>query len=348
MSPSSEDLGKRKGTVLRAVVTEHIRTGEPVGSGAVVTRYRLRVSPATIRNDMAALEDFGYLAQPHTSAGRIPTDSGYRYYVDTSPRAAQLREAHKQAIARFFGDAQPDLDEVVRGTTQLLSELTHHASLALAPSLTDSDIVHLDLMRMGSALVLLVIVDTGRVEKRVLDGHSELTAQAAERVAAQAERTAAGRTLAEAAGALADLAREAAGPNADVMASVAAAVGEMAGDAPSGDVILGGVGNLAAEEGFARRESVRHLFEALERHAEVTDLLRTASDAPDVTVSIGGENPLPTMHDASLVIASYRVDGRPLGSIGVVGPTRMDYLDAISAVRAVARRLSEAIGPLSS
>ncbi len=347
MSPS-EELGQRKGTVLRAVVTEHIRTGEPVGSGAVVTRYRLRVSPATIRNDMAALEDFGYLAQPHTSAGRIPTDSGYRYYVDTSPRAAMLREAHKQAIARFFGDAQPDLDEVVRGTTQLLSELTRHASLALAPSLTDSAIVRLDLMRIGSALVLLVIVDTGRVEKRVLAGGSELSAPAAERLGARAEHAAAGRTLAEAATALAGVAREATGDDAEVLGDVAAAVGEMAGEAPSGDVILGGVGNLAAEEGFERRESVRQLFEALERHAEVTDLMRTASDAPDVTVSIGGENPLPTMHNASLVIASYRVDDRPLGSIGVVGPTRMDYLEAITAVRAVARRLSEAIGPLTS
>jgi heat-inducible transcriptional repressor len=344
MAPA-EDLGQRKGTVLRAVVTEHIRTGEPVGSGAVVTRYRLRVSPATIRNDMAALEDLGYLAQPHTSAGRVPTDPGYRYYVDTSPRAGQLREAHRQAISNFFGEAQPDLDEVVRGTTQLLSELTHHAAVALAPSLQESTIARLDLMRMGPALVLLVIADTGRVEKRVLDApHSALTPAAAERLGSRAEQAAAGRSLRDAAVALDALARGASGRDAAVLADVAAAVAAMAGEAPSGDVILGGVGNLAAEEGFERRESLRQLFEALDRHAEVNELLRTASDAPDVTVTIGGENP-PRMRHASLVIASYRVGDRPLGSIGVVGPTRMHYLEAISAVRAVARRLSEAIAP---
>ena len=343
--PPSDDLGQRKGTVLRAVVTEHIRTGEPVGSGAVVTRYRLRVSPATIRNDMSALEDLGYLAQPHTSAGRVPTDPGYRYYVDTSPRATQLREAHRQAIDRFFGEAQPDLDEVVRGTTQLLSELTSHAAIALAPSLTESSIVRLDLMRMGAALVLLVIADTGRVEKRVVQPATGLTPAAAERLGSRAEQAVSGRSFPDGARAVAGLARSATGVDAEVLELVAAAVVSIAAEAPSGDVILGGVGNLAAEEGFERRESIRQLFEALDRHTEMTDLLRSASDAPDVTVTIGEENPLPRMRDASLVIASYRVGDRPLGSIGVVGPTRMHYLEAISAVRAVARSLSEAIAP---
>jgi heat-inducible transcriptional repressor len=340
-----EGIGTRKGTVLRAVVTEHIRTGEPVGSGAVVTRYHLRVSPATIRNDMSALEDLGYLAQPHTSAGRIPTDHGYRYYVDTSPRAAQLREAHRQAIDAFFGGAQPDLDEVVRGTTQLLSELTNHAAIALAPSLSESTIVRLDLMRMGPALLLLVIANTGRVEKRVVESATLPTHAAVEALGQRAEEAAAGRTLSDAAAAVTGLAQAAAGPDGAIFEALAASLNAIAVATPSGDVILGGAGNLAAEAGFERRESIRQLFDALDRHTEMTDLLRTASDAPDVTVTIGEENPLPSMHHASLVIASYRVGDRPLGSIGVLGPTRMDYLQAISAVRAVSRHLSEATRP---
>jgi transcriptional regulator of heat shock response len=132
----TETLERRKSTVLRAVVSDYIRTGEPVGSAAVAKRYRLGVSSATVRNDMAALEELGFLHQPHTSAGRVPTDRGYRFYVDTLPRRSWLPDRQQQAIDRFFGDAPIDADEVVRGTAVLLSRVTRYGAVAQRPRST--------------------------------------------------------------------------------------------------------------------------------------------------------------------------------------------------------------------
>jgi heat-inducible transcriptional repressor len=236
-------LDERKGTILRAVVINYIRTGEPVGSGAIVRRYRLGVSSATIRNEMGALEDMGYLVQPHTSAGRIPTDLGYRFYVDALPRREALRESQRSAIAAFFGAPPDELEEVLRRTASLLSRLTHYGAVAQPP-----------------------------------DAHH---------------------------------------------------------------VFVGGVANIAGEL-FERRETVRHLLEILEEPEEtLLEWLISLCRDEAVTVRIGGENPVEAMQEASLVVAAYRVGGEPAGTIAVIGPTRMHYRTAISAVQAVAGRLSD-------
>ncbi len=132
MAPAAA-LDRRKASVLRAVVTDYIRTAEPVGSGAIAHRYPFGVSPATIRNELAALEEMGYLSHPHTSAGRIPTDLGYRFYVDTLPRRPTLSETQRRAIASFFGQLQPDVEEMLRRTASLLSRVTRYAAIAVAP-----------------------------------------------------------------------------------------------------------------------------------------------------------------------------------------------------------------------
>jgi heat-inducible transcriptional repressor len=246
---ASGTLEERKADVLRAIVADHIRTGEPVGSGSVAGRYRLRVSSATIRNDMAVLTEMGYLIQPHTSAGRIPTDLGYRFYVDTLPRWPSLPERQERAIGPFLDRPPPDPSDVVRRAALLLSRLTRYGAVAQPPE--------------------------------------------------------------------------------------------------SAHVVIGGAANIVGEEAFERRDTVRRLLEALEEERDVLGLIRRAAGEGDVVVRIGRENPVDALREASLVVSSYRVGGRPLGAMAVIGPTRMHYRETISAVRAVSHHLSRAIEALA-
>jgi heat-inducible transcriptional repressor len=328
-------------------VADYIRTADPVGSGAVAVRYRLGVSPATIRNDMAALEEFGYLTQPHTSAGRIPTDRGYRFYVDTLPRRARLTDAHRQAIAEFFGEAPPDVEEILRRTASLLSRMTHYAAVALTPELRQGRVARTDLVRVAGGALLLVVTDTGRVYKRVLELLGEDGGRAITRVAGALERAVTGLTFSAARDRAAALARSAPGVERSLLADIATAFRDLQ-EHPSPDhAFIGGAANIAAEEAFERRETVRRLFEALEEEEAVLRFLRGVAGLGDVAVTIGRENPVAAMREASVVVAPYRAGGRPAGAIGVIGPTRMHYPATISAVRAVSRRLSGVIQTLA-
>ena len=346
-SAQVERLSERKDRILRALVHLYVRSGEPIGSEAISQVVRLGVSSATIRNELAALEEMGYLTQPHTSAGRIPTDAGYRYFVDTLPGTIRLRDPERREIVDFFGEALADVDEILRGTTHLLSRLTRYASLALAPSREASSVARMELVNLGSAALLLVVFDTGRVDKRVLDLPPETTDEHMDRISRGLWERFRGWTLPAARTAAAEQARGVSDPERAILVRVAeelASIEEAAGSPEH--VFLGGAANIAVEESFQRHETLREIFEALERETEVLELLREASNRP-IAVTIGAESPMTGMWDASFVAASYGAGERTLGTIGVVGPTRMDYAAAITAVRAVAARLSEAVEALS-
>ncbi len=337
-----ERLSERKDRILRALVHLYVRSGEPIGSEAISQVVRLGVSSATIRNELAALEEMGYLTQPHTSAGRIPTDAGYRYFVDTLG-TIRLRDPERREIVDFFGEALADVDEILRGTTHLLSRLTRYASLALAPSREASSVVRMELVNLGSAALLLVVFDTGRVDKRVVELPPETTDEHLDRISRGLWERFRGWTLPAARTAAAEQARGASDPERAILTRVAEelfSIEEAAGSPEH--VFLGGAANIAVEESFQRRETLREIFEALERETEVLELLREASHRP-IAVTIGTESPMTGMWDASFVAAPYGTGERTLGTIGVVGPTRMDYAAAITAVRAVAARLSEAV-----
>ncbi len=328
------------------MVVTHIESAEPVGSGQVARRFRLGVSSATIRSEMSALEDLGFLVQPHTSAGRVPTDLGYRFYVDTLPEPSRLPDGVREAIRRFFASA-PDMEETIRGTTRLLSTLTHHAALALAPSIRESRISVLDLVGTGSVWLLVVVTETGAVEKRVLEPGA-VSGRAAERLRRDLNEGFRGLTLAGAAAradALAGAAAEAArDEERRLLEAVAAALHPVRRDER---VIVGGAANIVGEEGFDRRDTIEGVIRALEEEAQFLTMLRAAATSGDLTVTIGRENPVTAMREASIVIAPYGPDDRTLGTVGVVGPTRMDYQSAIAAVQAVAERLSRVLQALA-
>ena len=335
------ELGPRKTAVLRAVVEEYVRSGEPVGSETIAESSGLGVSSATIRNEMSALEELGYLSNPHTSAGRIPTDLGYRSYVDSLPAGGRLPERQRRAIAGFFAEAILDLEEVLKGSVQLLSRLTQYAGLAVPPSASEEPIVRVELVDMGPTVMVLVIGQHGRVDKQVIDRPHELDQPAI----AEAEgrlRALHGLTYAEAQARLLQLAVDGARTQHDLMLVVAETLRLSQQSDRGTHMVVGGVSNLADEAQHWRRETVRRLFEALERENEMLHVLRDVRAASDeLAVTIGTEHPTTAEWDASLVTAPFRAGDATLGTIGVVGPTRMDYLSAMASVRAVAKRLSE-------
>lgn len=341
MCPMAErppDLGPRKAAVLRAVVEEYVRSGEAVGSETIAERSSLGVSSATIRNEMAALEELGYLQHPHTSAGRIPTDAGYRHYVDTLPPGGRLREQQRRAIAGYFAEAMLDLEEVLKGSVQLISRMTQYAGLAVPPSSSDEPIVRLELIDMGPTIMVLAVGQHGRVDKRIVDRPADVDAKVLVAIE-QRLHPLRGSTYTVAQVLLLQLAAEGPREQHDLILHVAETLRSTGGD--GAHMVVGGVANLADEAQLWRRETVRRLFEALEREHEMLGLLEAVRDTEDVSVTIGAEHPSTGEWEASLVTAPFKSGDATIGTIGLVGPTRMDYATAMASVRAVAKRLSE-------
>ena len=334
------ELGIRKSAILHAIVEEYVRSGEPVGSETIAEHAGIGVSSATIRNEMAALEELGYLSHPHTSAGRIPTDIGYRHYVDSLPAGGRLRDAQRRAIAGYFAEAILDLEEVLKGSVQLLSRLTQYAGLAVPPSAADEAIIRLELIDLGPTMMVLAVGQHGRIDKRILDRPESLD----ENALAETERRLAslrGLTYADAQVRLLQLAAEDAREHRGVLLDVAETLATAQRGEGGSHVVVGGVSNLADETQAWRRETLRRLFETLEREQEIMHVLQDVSASGALAVTIGTEHPTTGEWDASLVTAPFKAGDATIGTIGVVGPTRMDYLSAMASVRAVARRLSE-------
>lgn len=335
------ELGPRKVAVLRAIVDEYVRTGEPVGSETIAERSGLGVSSATIRNEMAALEELGYLKHPHTSAGRIPTDAGYRKYVDSLPPRGGLRDVQRRAIAGFFAETMLDLEEVLKGTTQLLSRVTQYAGLAVPPAASEEAVLRTELIEVGSALMFLVVGQRGRVAKTMLDRSDELDPDGLTSLDRELAQLFHGKSVAEARSEALKRAATAASPEREVLVAAADTLGDLQSGAGAHHVLIGGVANLADEAAHWRRETVRRLFEALEHESEMLELLRDVTAVRDVSVTIGGEHPQTGEWEASIVSAPFGAGSTSLGTVGVVGPTAMDYVSVMASVRAVARRLSE-------
>jgi heat-inducible transcriptional repressor len=341
MADQHPELGPRKAAVLRAVVEEYVRSGEPVGSETIAEGSGLGVSSATIRNEMAALEEMGFLSHPHTSAGRIPTDTGYRHYVDTQPHGVRLREAHRRAIAGYFAEAILDLEEVLKGSVQLLSRLTQYAGLAVPPGAAEEPIVQLELIDMGPTVMILAVGQHGRVDKRVIDRPEGVEAEGL-RTAEDRLQALRGLTYVEAQARLLKLAAEGSSADHDLILEVAETLRTATQGEGAAHVVIGGVSNLTDEAQAWRRQTLRRLFETLEREQEMLRVLQdVTADREDLWVTIGAEHPTTGEWEASIVTAPFKAGDATVGTIGVVGPTRMDYPSAMASVRAVAKRLSD-------
>ncbi|MGZ6744870.1 MAG: heat-inducible transcriptional repressor HrcA [Nocardioides sp.] len=330
----------RRLAVLRAIVEDYVSTQEPVGSKALVERHRLGVSPATVRNDMAALEEEGFITQPHTSAGRIPTDKGYRLFVDRLGGVKPLSPAERRAIHTLLEGAI-DLDDVVQRSVRLLAQLTRQVAIVQYPTLSRSTVRHVEVVPLTpSKMLLVLILSTGRVEQRVVELPAEVDEDQVADLRTRLNRAALGERLAEAAAKLVALPDEV-GPahRASVAVLVAALVEAMSDHRSDERVAVGGTANLARfGDGFDG--AIRPMLEALEEHVVLLKLLGEATSPSKVTVRIGHEGPYQELATTSVVATGYGPGDEALATLGIVGPTHMDYPGTMAAVRAVARYVS--------
>jgi heat-inducible transcriptional repressor len=328
---------ERRLAVLRAIVEDYVATEEPVGSKSLVERHGLGVSPATVRNDMAALEDEGYITQPHTSAGRVPTDKGYRLFVDRLTTVKPMSAAEKRAIATIL-DGAVDLDDVVNRSVRLLAQLTRQVAVVQYPTLSRSTVRHVELIAVApTRLLVVLILSTGRVEQRVVEVTDELTEEQLVELRAIVNRAATGEIIADAATAVRALAP--ADDETATSAVVEALVEAMSDHRSDERIAVGGAANLA-RYGDSFDSAVRPLLEALEEHVILLKLLGEATTGDMLTVRIGHEGPYQELSSTSVVATGYGPGDEGFARLGIVGPTRMDYPGSMASVRAVARYVS--------
>ncbi|MDQ1714560.1 MAG: heat-inducible transcriptional repressor [Frankiaceae bacterium] len=329
-------LDERKLEVLRAIVEDFVSSHEPVGSKALVERHSLGVSPATIRNDMAVLEEEGLITQPHTSAGRVPTDRGYRVFVDRLSAVKPLSGAERRAIQNFLEGAA-DLDDVVSRTVRLLAQLTGQVAVVQYPTMSRSSVRHIELVAVNATKLLLVLItDTGRVEQRIIDVLVSISDDDVRELRNVVNARIVGRKVSDAKRLISDMPDAVVPGLKGVARTVVSVILESLVERPDDRIALAGTANLARtprDLAFA----VRPLLEALEEQVVLLKLLGEADDPSTVSVTIGGENAYEALQTASIVSVAYGSDDRVLAGLGVLGPTAMDYPGTIAAVRAVAR-----------
>ena len=331
----------RRLDVLRAIVQDYVRTSEPVGSKSLLERHQLGVSAATVRNDMAVLEEEGLITAPHTSAGRVPTDAGYRLFVDRLQQIKPMTRAERTAIARFL-DGAVDLDDVVSRTTRLLSSLTQQVAVMQYPSLSRSTVRHVELVPVGGTrLMIVLIVNTGRVEQRVVDVARDLTLEpeVVAQLRAVVNELTVGERLSTVAAGTATTGTRVAPADRALAEVVLDALADAADEQTEERIAMAGTGNLA-RVGSDFPTSLSQVLEALEEHVVLLKLMGSMAsldDASTVAVSIGAENPYEPLRTTSVVATTYGT----AGGLGVVGPTRMDYPQAMATVRAVAHYVAD-------
>lgn len=335
-------LDDRKAAILRVVVEEYVRTGQPVGS-AYVGRAGVGVSSATIRNEMALLEREGYLAQPHTSAGRIPTDKGYRYFVDHTQTAwgpGELSPSQRTQVREFFQRTHRELEDLLVSTSSLLSRLTDHTAMVVAPVHDVVTVRSVAVLQMGgtTGMVIAVLSDGAihRSEFEVPTGDDEVPVgdEVVGRAGARLTRALYGCTLAE----LGSLENEPSGePELDAVMEAASAALAQPREGDIDHVFVGGASKTA--DAFDAIGTVRQVLNVLEQQYVVVTLLNDVMER-GLSVAIGSEeHGMVSLSDCALVVAPYEADGERLGSIGLLGPTRMNYPQALAAVAVVSERL---------
>ncbi len=339
----------RRFEVLRAIVADFVSTKEPIGSKSLVERHNLGVSPATVRNDMAVLEAEGYIAQPHTSSGRVPTEKGYREFVDRLDDVKPLSSAERTAIQSFL-ESGVDLDDVLRRAVRLLAQLTRQVAVVQYPTLSTSSVRHLEVIGLTPArLLMVVITDSGRVDQRVVELGDVIDDHQLAQLREMLGQALVGKRISAASTAVADLAGELHGRSglannlSDAVGRSATVLLESLVEHTEERLLMGGTANLtrnAADFGG----SLRSILEALEEQVVVLRLLAAQQQAGKVTVRIGHETAAEQMAGTSVVSTAYGTSDTVYGGMGVLGPTRMDYPGTIASVAAVALYIGEVLG----
>ncbi|MGH9105639.1 MAG: heat-inducible transcriptional repressor HrcA [Acidimicrobiales bacterium] len=331
-------LDDRKAAILRAVVECHIRTAQPVSSAYVAQRDDLSISPATVRNEMAVLEQEGYLFQPHFSAGRVPTDKGYRFFVDSLSGPSPLGPAQAELVRMFFTRTHGEIERMLAETSGLLSRLTDYAAVVVTPSGPEPGRVRsAQLVRLHPRLVLAVaVLGNGSIERRPLEVPLPVSDAQVERASAAIASFLVGSALDPG-----GYPPPTGDPAADSLGAAALeALRSPEGELARSHVFVGGAARMAAA--FDAVSTIRAVLGILEQQYVLVTLLKDVIDR-GLTVAIGAEHGVVPLVDCSVVVAPYEVDGERAGTVGVLGPTRMHYDQALAAVAVVSKKLTKAL-----
>ena len=337
-------MDDRKQKVLLAIVHDYIATAEPVGSRTIAKKFKLGVSPATIRNEMADLEEQGYIEQPHTSAGRVPSEQGYRYYVDYLMKRHDLSAEEEDLIRSEFDIKVRDIGQVIHKTGQLLSQLTHYTAMVLTPSIGTSSFKHIQLVSMNPTQAMVVVVmDNGALHHRLIEVPESISPEDMETISGILNAKLRGLTNENIKLTLVkeiyfELAR-----HKHVLDLALELLEDSLTMKAEDKIYLGGVFNMLNQPEFHNVEKVKTLLSILEQEKLLYGLMTGEKQDSGVTVRIGGEIKNQGIKECSMVTAAYSVAGRKIGSVGVLGPTRMEYAKVISVVDFMTKNLSQAL-----
>jgi heat-inducible transcriptional repressor len=333
------DLATRARQVFGAVIREYIATAEPVASAQLVRGYRLDVSPATVRNELAALEDAGLLTHPHTSAGRVPTDLGYRYFIETLMPSPTLGADEQVTVSHQFQQALRDTAAWLRVAASSLARLTAEASIVTPPASKRATLRHVEVVPIHERRVLLVVVmDGGAVHQQILELGIPTTAEHLRRLSARLTESLSGATATRVLAASPDES----GVDADITRALARILEEYE-TFRAHDVYVDGFQNILAQPEFAETDRSRAMLSLFEDHTRLAEILPPDLGDGEVHITIGREHRHESLRDCSLVVGRYGAAGDVVGFVGVVGPTRMDYARSIGAVRYVGSLMSDLV-----
>lgn len=334
------NLTDRSKNILEAIIEDYIATAEPVGSRTITRRHGLTLSPATVRNVMADLEEMGYLLSPHTSAGRVPTDKAYRLYVDSLMGLRSIQQQEEEEIQRRYATAGRDVGQILKETSRLLSNLSHYMGIVAAPRFTAHTLRQLEFVRLGGRRILAIIVaDSGLVQNKIIETDQEVSQEDLVRMGNYLNRLLAGLTISQV---RQRILQEMENDKASYDSLLAAAL-ELSRQTISDDtaeIFVEGQANILDQPEFSNSARLKEIFRAFEEKSQIMGLLDRCLQAPGVQIFIGAETHMNHMEGLSLVTASYVTGKNTLGVLGVIGPTRMGYAHVVPVVDYTARLLS--------
>jgi len=339
------EVTERKKKILQAIVRDFVNTAEPVSSRTIAKRYDLGLSAATIRNEMADLEELGYLEQPHTSAGRIPSQKGYRFYVDRLMLLQQITENEVNWIKEAYQTGVHEIEHIIMQTAKLIAYLTNYTSLVSSPHLTKTTYRHIQLLPLdGKYLLVLVVNDLGKTENKIIEIPFWLKEEEIEQVNAVLNKRLCGLTLNEIKNIMiTDLEQELEYEQSRrLLTQVVDVLKQILSSERDEKVYLGGATKILNQPEFKNVEKIKSLLEILEEEKLLSSILNEKNE-DGLVVSIGDENKLEQIQDCSLITATYSIDGQLIGKIGVLGPTRMEYDRVVSTVLFMSKVLSEVL-----
>ena len=338
------ELSERSKSILNAIISSYIATAEPVGSRTITKRYEMGISPATVRNIMADLEEMGYLLQPHISAGRVPTDKAYRFYIDMLLEVKALPKQQEEAINNYPLPRE-DFHHLMQETSRLLSGLSHYCGVVMAPKPAETVYKHIEFIRLSGRKALAIFVsNSGIIHNRMISLDEDLTQKELEQVSAFLNRELSGKTLNEIRARILALMEEDRNKYTKLLARLMHTWQDTVEEqSDEGELFVGGLSEMFNIPDFHDMARMKELFYAFEEKHRLLKLLDRAMDAEGVQVFIGSENPFFDMQGVSLVVASYKGEGNVVGTLGVIGPSRMPYNTVIPLVDCTAKVLGRLI-----